>query len=259
MLNSSEAEFRMMYEAEEKLWWYRILHEKVLKEIQQKLGYRKDISVLDIGCGTGGLLHFLQQNNYTNLQGIDYSDASIHFSKLRGLNVQKSNIDDVLKLFQVQQFDVIICNDVFYCLDKVQIINALQNISTLLKSDGMFLSNNNAFDIFYGTHDIAVGGKWRFTIKDFQEFLQDNPLKIQYYSYWTWVLSPLVLSIRVFQQIQLKLGLIDTTKLVSDVSVPPVWLNELFYKIVKLEEKVLDRGFFGSSLFITFSKKTSQK
>jgi SAM-dependent methyltransferase len=250
MLNSSDEEFKMMYEAEEKLWWYRVLHEKVLAAIQQKFGSKNDISILDLGCGTGGLLHFLHQNNYINLQGIDYSDASIHFSKFRNLNVQKASIDDILTLFKGQQFDVIICNDVFYCLDKMQIINALHNISSLLKNDGIFLSNNNSFDIFYGTHDIAVGGKWRFTIKDFQEFLQNTPLQIQHDSYWTWVLSPLVLSIRIFQQIQLKLGLIDTTKLVSDVSVPPVWLNELFYKIVKFEERILKKGFFGSSLFL---------
>ncbi len=254
MLNSSESEFRMMYEAEEKLWWYRILHEKVLTEIQHKFGHKKDISILDLGCGTGGLLHFLLQHNYQNLRGIDYSDASIYFSKLRNLNVQKATIDNISALFETQQFDVIICNDVFYCLDKIQIINALQHISLLLKTDGVFLSNNNAFNVFYGTHDIAVGGKWRFTRKDFQEYMQNTPLQIQYHSYWTWMLSPLVLTIRIFQQIQLKLGLIDTSKLVSDVSVPPDWLNELFYGIVKFEEKILDRGFFGSSLFMSCKK-----
>jgi SAM-dependent methyltransferase len=254
MLNSSESEFRMMYEAEEKLWWYRILHEKILVEIQQRFAFRKDLAILDLGCGTGGLLHYLRKKKFINLQGIDYSDASIHFSKTRKLNVQKANIDDILQLFEGQKFDVIICNDVFYCLDKIQIIKALQNISLLLKPEGIFLSNNNAFDIFYGTHDIAVGGKWRFTRKDFQVFLQNTPLKIQHYSYWTWVLSPLVLSIRIFQQIQLKLGLIDTSKIVSDVSIPPVWLNELFYKIVKMEEKIFEKGFFGSSLFLVIEK-----
>jgi 2-polyprenyl-3-methyl-5-hydroxy-6-metoxy-1,4-benzoquinol methylase len=254
MLNSSEEEFKMMYEAEEKLWWYRILHEKILAEIEVKFGSKKDITILDIGCGTGGLLAFLRKKNYIDLQGIDYSERSIHFSKLRNLNVQKLNIDLIQTIFQNQKFDVIICNDVLYCLDKLQISNALQNIKVLLKPDGIFLSNNNAFNIFYGTHDIAVGGKWRFTLKDFQEFTAKTSLKIQYHSYWTWVLSPLVLTIRISQQIQLKLGLIDTSKLVSDVSVPPDWLNHFFYKMVKMEEKILKKGFFGSSLFLRMGK-----
>ena len=254
MLNSSGREFKLMYEAEEKLWWYRILHEKILTEIQIKFILKKDISILDIGCGTGGLLSFLREHNYINLQGIDYSDNSIAFSKLRNLNVRKVNIDNIDIMFQHQQFDVIICNDVFYCLDKAQIVKALQNIQSLLKPSSIFLSNNNAFNVFYGTHDMAVGGKWRFTLKDFQEFTEKTSLQIQYHSYWTWMLSPLVLTIRISQQIQLKLGLIDTTKLVSDVSVPPDWLNKMFYKIVILEEKFLKKGFFGSSLFLRIEK-----
>ena len=254
MLNSSEEEFKMMYEAEEKLWWYRILHEKTLTEIQIKFILKKDISILDIGCGTGGLLSFLRQHNYTNLQGIDDSEHSVHFSKLRNLKVKKVNIDNIDIMFQYRQFDVIICNDVFYCLNKTQIINALQNIELLLKPYAIFLSNNNAFNIFYGTHDIAVGGKWRFTLKNFQEFTTKTSLKIQYHSYWTWMLSPLILAIRISQQIQLKLGLINTTKLVSDVSVPSNWLNKMFYKIVKWEEKILKKGFLGSSLFLRIEK-----
>ena len=253
MLNSSEEEFKLMYEAEEKLWWYRILHEKVLRKIESKFGINKELAILDIGCGTGGMLNFLRKNNYTNLQGIDYSDHSIHFSKLRNLNVRKLNIERLMDGFEHQKFDVIICNDVFYCLGKVQIINALKDISTLLGKDAILLSNNNAFNLFYGTHDIAVGGKWRFTLKDFEDFTENTSLNIQYHSYWTWMLSPLVLSFRIFQQIQLKLGLIDTEKITSDVIVPPVFLNELFYKMVKIEEKIGKRGFFGSSLFISFN------
>ncbi len=254
MLNSSSEEFKMMYQAEEKLWWYRILHGKILVEIQLKFASKNDISILDIGCGTGGLLSFLLQHNYTNLQGIDYSEHSIHFSKLRNLDVQKLNIEKLQTAFPTQKFDVIICNDVFYCLDKIQVITALHNIETLLNPNGIFLSNNNAFNIFYGTHDIAVGGKWRFTHKDFQEFTAKTSLKIQYYTYWTWVLSPLILVVRILQQIQLKLSLINTENLVSDVSIPPVWLNQMFYKIVKLEEKILRKGFFGSSLFLRIGK-----
>ena len=254
MLNSSEEEFKRMYEAEGKLWWYRILHEKVMAEIQAKFPSNKEISILDIGCGTGGLLSFLHKNNYQNIQGIDHADVSIHFSKLRNLNVQKCSIDHIKTVLMNQKFDVIICNDVFYCLDKPQIIKALYSIDALLKPEGIFLSNNNAFNIFYGTHDIAVGGKWRFVLKDFKEFTAHISLKIRYHSYWTLILSPLVLAIRISQQIQLKFGLINTSKLVSDVSVPPDWLNNFFYKMVKMEEKILKKGFFGSSLFLRFEK-----
>ena len=35
---SSREEYQMMYDSEEKLWWYKILHEKILNEIIAKFG-----------------------------------------------------------------------------------------------------------------------------------------------------------------------------------------------------------------------------
>lgn len=250
MLNSSQKEYQLMFEAEETLWWYRILHEKVLTQIEAIYQQRKDISILDIGCGTGGLLHFLRKNGYQNIQGIDYAEAAIKFCKDRGLPVNRLSINAIGDFFVTQKFDVIVCNDVFYCLDKPQIKNAFQAISSLLKPSAIFISNNNAFNVFYGSHDIAVGGKHRFTIQDFSKLLTNLPLTMTYYSYWTWLLSPLVLSIRLAQRIGLALQIIDANKVISDVEVPSVLVNKMCYQLVKLEEKVLKKGFFGSSIFM---------
>lgn len=255
MLNSSHEEYKMMFEVEERLWWYKILHEKVLGAIQHHHGQNKTIKILDIGCGTGGLLLFLQKNGYTHIQGVDYSDSSIFFCQKRQLSVQKVSADQVSSVFTDEQFDVIVCNDVLYCLEKQQIRQTLIEIGKLLKPQGVFVSNNNAFDAFYGTHDIAVGGKHRFTVSSFSQYLPQS-LAIRSASYWSVLLSPLILAVRFSQQIQLKLGLIDPTKIVSDVSLPANWLNNFFYQLVKLEEQLLKKGFFGSSLFLTLSKTT---
>jgi 2-polyprenyl-3-methyl-5-hydroxy-6-metoxy-1,4-benzoquinol methylase len=255
MLNSSQEEYRMMFEAEETLWWYRILHEKVLAQIDAIYPQQKDISILDIGCGTGGLLHFLRKNGYQNIQGIDYSEAAIKFCKDRNLPVNHLSINAIGDFFVTQKFDVIVCNDVFYCLDKSQIENAFQAISALLKPSAIFISNNNAFNVFYGSHDIAVGGKHRFTIQDFGKILANVPLIMTYYSYWTWLLSPLVLSIRLAQRIGLALQIIDANKVVSDVEVPSILVNKICYQLVKLEEKILKKGFFGSSIFMVIMPK----
>jgi SAM-dependent methyltransferase len=257
MLNSSEKEYRMMYEAEETLWWYRILHEKVLAEIQKKNYNNLDINILDVGCGTGGLLEFLRKNGYKNIQGIDYSEPAIQFCKERNLNVQRLNIDQLNELDIAGKFDVIVCNDVFYCLEVSQIKLTFYNVFQLLKNDGIFVSNNNAFDAFYGTHDLAVGGKRRFTIQRFRKFLPNDLLYIKYYSYWTWVLSPLVFAIRFTQRIGMKFGFINTENIVSDVEVPSDFVNNICYQLVKTEEKLLEKGFFGSSLFMVMTKKNS--
>ena len=246
-------EYRKMFEAEEKLWWYKILHEKVLKAIQKE-GFSKEISILDAGCGTGGLMQFLKSKGFDNIQGFDFSPSAVAFTKSRGLKVQHASVDSLSALFQKDSFDVIICDDVFYALEETQIKAAFENISALLKPKGIFITNNNAFRAFYGIHDIAVGGKHRFVLADFKKYTFSTDLKIKYSTYWSFFLSPLILLVRQWQQFQIKRNGVDVAHISSDVSVPPKILNGFFYYFVKLEELILRKGFFGSSLFLTLKK-----
>lgn len=247
-------EYRMMYQAEEKLWWYRILHEKVLKEIQIKYQENKQIKILDAGCGTGGLMSFLINSGYNDIQGFDYSADAVSFCKERNLNVQQIDITNFENVFVKENFDIIINNDVVYQFDSLTITNIFQTFQSILKSDGIIITNNNAFNIFYGTHDIAVGGKQRFTLSDFEKIFSSLQLKIAYYSYWSLLLSPLILLVRLSQQAQLKLNLIDIKNIKSDVSVPSNFVNNFFYQVVKFEESIFRKCIFGSSLFMVLKK-----
>ncbi|MDI9882150.1 class I SAM-dependent methyltransferase [Flectobacillus longus] len=253
MLNSSHEEYKIMFEVEEKLWWYQILHQRVLEEIVENFGQNKEIQILDVGAGTGGLLTFLQKQGYSNIQGIDYSDSSLSFCQQRGLSVQKINAAALGDFFPSESFDVIICNDVVYCLESESIKTTLAGISKLLGPKGIFLTNNNAFNMFFGTHDIAVGGKHRFTKSTYAQYLPET-LTIKKHTYWPFFLSPLILAVRQLQQLQLKLHLIDKTQVVSDVSLPSAGINRFFYQCSSIERKLFDSTPFGSSVFLTIKK-----
>jgi SAM-dependent methyltransferase len=247
-------EYRMMYEAEEKLWWYKILHEKVLNEIQNKFRENKQINILDAGCGTGGLLSFLIKHGYENIQGFDYSEEAVSFCEERNLNVKQADITNFECVFEKENFDVIVNDDVVYQFDNATITNIFRTFQSILKSDGIIITNNNAFSVFYGTHDIAVGGKQRFRLSDFEKNFSELQLKIVYYSYWSLLLSPLILFVRLIQRVQLKLNLIELKNIKSDVTVPSNFVNNFFYRVVKFEESLFRKGIFGSSLFMVLKK-----
>lgn len=247
-------EYRMMYEAEEKLWWYKILHEKVLNEIQNNFRENKQIKILDAGCGTGGLMSFLLKHGYENIQGFDYSEDAVSFCKVRNLNVIQTDITNFERVFEKENFDVIVNDDVVYQFDNSTISNIFSTFQSILKSDGIIITNNNAFNIFYGTHDIAVGGKQRFRLSDFEKNFSSLQLKIVYHTYWSLILSPLILLVRLLQRAQLKLNLIDIKNIKSDVTVPSNFVNNFFYQVVKFEERLFRRGIFGSSLFMVLKK-----
>jgi 2-polyprenyl-3-methyl-5-hydroxy-6-metoxy-1,4-benzoquinol methylase len=255
MLINSE-EYRAMFEVEEKLWWYKILHEKVIAEINSFANGNKQITILDAGCGTGGLLLKLQDAGYQNIQGFDFNDDAVAFSKSRGLNVQKLDITHLQGVFEKESFDVIVSDDVLYQFEDEVIEKTISSIVDILKPNGVFITNNNAFEIFRGTHDIAVGSKKRFVLKDFKAYLsQIKAVSISKHHYWSLFLSPLILVVRLLQKLQLKLHLVDLQNIKSDVEMPSEFMNNLFYNICKFERKILKKSPFGSSLFLVLKKE----
>jgi SAM-dependent methyltransferase len=248
-------EYKLMYQVENQHWWYKVLHEKVLTAIQSKYNQNKEIKILDAGCGTGGLLDFLSKNGYKNIQGFDFSMDAVNFCKQRNLKVQQIDILDFETYFDDFEFDVIINNDVYCQFENFEITDILKNFEKKLHSNGVLISNNNAFEVFYGTHDIIVGSKKRFKKIDFQMFTQNLDLKIEYANYWSLFLSPLILTVRLLHRLKLKLGLVDLKNLKSDIALPSNFVNRFLYKIVKIEEKILKNNLFGSSIFLIFTKQ----
>lgn len=250
-------EYEKMFRLEEQLWWYRILHERVEAALQQRFGGRRDMAILDAGCGTGGLLHALRRQGYVNLRGLDGSADAVAFCRERGLNVSLLNLTDLGGYEPDRQYDVIICNDVFCYFNDQQLSGLLSNFGRRLRPDGWLISNNNAFRVFWGQHDLAIGSSRRFVRADFDRLLPAAGLQVGQSTYWSFALSPLILLMRQWQRLQLTLGWRKTENARSDVYLPAAWLNETLYRLVHTEQNLLPRTPFGSSLFIIVSKTVS--
>lgn len=256
MIGRSE-EYAKMFRLEGQLWWYRSLHERVDMALQNQFGSQRDIRILDAGCGTGGMLDFLRRQGYTNLRGIDGSADAVAFCHERGFSVTLMDLTKLDGFEPNTQYDAIICNDVFCYFTETDLPPLLSTLGRRLKPNGILVSNNNAFKAFEGQHDIAVGILRRFVLADFEQLLPKASLHINHATYWSFVLSPMILLIRQWQKLQLRLGWQKPEEAESDVYLPSAWLNETLYQIVRTEQKVLRRTPFGSSLFIVVDKPVS--
>ena len=67
---------------------------------------KKDIKVLEIGCGQGRFLNLLQQHRQWELYGIDPSKKAIDFAKNLGINAFVGTADELP--FSDDTFDLII-------------------------------------------------------------------------------------------------------------------------------------------------------
>lgn len=251
-------EYEKMFRVEQQLWWYRILHGRVLAAIQKQFGDRTDIRLLDAGCGTGGLLSYLRERGYRNTEGLDGSADAVAFCHERGLNVSQANLLN-MNTWQPEEtteaFDVVVCDDVFCYFNDEQLRQLIAELSRRVRPGGLLITNNNAFAVFRGSHDLAVGSTRRFVRADLERLLPGTGLTIQYSTYWSLFLSPLILAIRQWQNLQLRLGWQTADQPHSDVYLPPNWLNSLFYGLVKAEGTLLPRTPFGSSLFTILKKR----
>ena len=90
MIDSKE-EYIKMENVESKHWWYVSLHNLTLKTIQ-KAFKQKDISILDAGCGTGGLLEKLISNNYKFVEGFDISEDAVEIARLKKIDIKLGDL-----------------------------------------------------------------------------------------------------------------------------------------------------------------------
>ncbi|MBC7604719.1 MAG: methionine biosynthesis protein MetW [Ramlibacter sp.] len=64
--------------------------------------------VLDLGCGDGQLLDFLQRERGCTGYGIEIDDANLLACVKRGVNVIQLNLDEGLSIFDDSSFDVVL-------------------------------------------------------------------------------------------------------------------------------------------------------
>lgn len=110
--------------------------------LQQHLP-RKNIRILDIGCGLGDQLRGFAQEGYTQLQGVDISADAVDYCLKTGLRVEQINC---IQDYVGGPFDLIVISHVLEHLPKVQIIPVLSHVRTqLLAPDGrLFVRVPNA-------------------------------------------------------------------------------------------------------------------
>ena len=80
--------------------------------------------VLDLGCGDGALLAFLQQHHGCFGYGVEIDDTNVLACVKRGVNVIQLNLEQGLAMFGDQSFDVVL---------QIDTLQHLRNAQTMLQ------------------------------------------------------------------------------------------------------------------------------
>ena len=80
--------------------------------------------VLDLGCGNGAMLEYLQKQRGCTGYGVELDDANVLACAQRGVEVLQLTLDQGLKLFGDQSFDVVL---------QIDTLQHLRNAETMLQ------------------------------------------------------------------------------------------------------------------------------
>ncbi|MDR2332831.1 MAG: methionine biosynthesis protein MetW [Burkholderiaceae bacterium] len=80
--------------------------------------------VLDLGCGDGALLSYLQRENGCTGYGVEIDDANVLACVKRSVNVVQLNLDEGLAIFEDDTFDVVL---------QINTLQHLRNAETMLR------------------------------------------------------------------------------------------------------------------------------
>jgi methionine biosynthesis protein MetW len=83
----------------------------------------KGSRVLDLGCGDGALLDYLQRERGCTGYGVELSDANVLACVQRGVQVLQLNLDQGLTMFEDASFDVVL---------QIDTLQHLRNAETML-------------------------------------------------------------------------------------------------------------------------------
>jgi len=177
-------------------WWWEGRREL----IKLMIGKKKPSKVLDVGCGTGETLSFIQKlYPKAKVYGVDTSSIAIKYAKQRGHKlVYKSRAESLP--FKDGTFDTILFLDVLEHIKDDQV--AVDEAKRVLKKGGLILITSPALSFIWSAHDSDQGHKRRYTRRAIRKLANKSGLKIDFVSYFNFFLSFPIIIIRLLSNLK---------------------------------------------------------
>lgn len=246
-----------MYRSETVLWWYVGLREYVLDWLgllDTHTGPRPMYTLLDAGCGTGGMLERLGAHGMAF--GFDLAPHAASVSRhRRGCRcVARASLAAIPAADE--RFDIAVSLDVISDAGVEIEGAALRELYRVLKPGGRLVLNLPAFRSLGGEHDVAVRTARRYTAREARALVERHGFTVERLSYWNMAATPAVWLVRRLSRRKP----LDAASAHSDITPPPAPLNAALLTVTRLERRLLRRVPrlpFGSSVLLLARKPRS--
>jgi cyclopropane fatty-acyl-phospholipid synthase-like methyltransferase len=124
---------------------------QIRRVISKHVNVNRDARILDLGCGNGAYLHFLQAAGYRNIAGADVSSHQVAIAHQLGIvQAECSDILPYLENTESDTVDAVLLIDVLEHLTLDQMFHIMDNVFRVLRSGGQCLAHVPNAEGLYG-------------------------------------------------------------------------------------------------------------
>lgn len=189
-----------LYEAHDRLedrhWWFEGRRRVIREVLQRHLLPRARRTLLDVGCGTGGMFPLLAE--FGEVDGAEASPDALERAR-RKFPLRRIEPCALPATLPAGTWDVVTAFDVIEHLDEP--IAALRAMRERLPWDGQVVVTVPAFQFLWSHHDEANQHRRRYSRLQLVSELSSAGLKVTFVSYFNTLLFPAVAGVRLLERL----------------------------------------------------------
>lgn len=224
---------------EDKHWWFAGRTRALTAVLEQVIGPRRDLLIVDVGCGAGNMYHHLSR--YGDVIGIENHPNPVRVGRARGYDIRQA--DGRHMPFPADTFDLVTALDVIE--HNEDDVGMLVEMERVLKPGGHVLISVPAFQWLWSHNDDLNAHVRRYTAAQLKSKLREaglTPLRATYTNALIFPLAAaMILMSKGRKQPELKSHYFDEDA--HQVDMPPTHpvVNTVLTTIGTIEQAILKR------------------
>jgi SAM-dependent methyltransferase len=228
-------DYEFLYQLEEKYWWFVGMRE-ITDTVTSKELQKRDLRILDAGCGTGYNLGHYASTDRREVYGFDIAKTALDWVKKRGFRkIAQASVTEIP--FKSETFDVVFSFDVLQQLPSDINEAGFREMHRILRPGGLLFIRVAAFEWLRSSHDEEVQTMHRFTRAELGRKIRQSGFSVEWISYANTLLFPVVLVRRLLKRVGIGGG--------TDVKPLPRglgWVDGIFRRMLLREAKWFRAG-----------------
>lgn len=181
-----EGLYGRFFAIEERYWW-SVGTRRLFFALLDRLALRRDARVLDVGCGTGIMLHELAAR-FDTAAGLDYSALALEFCRQRGL--RRLIRGDATRLpYASDSVDVALALDVVEHLDDDA--GCVAELARVCRPGGHVLVHVPAFPFLWSDKDVLNHHRRRYRRAGLRALIEAAGLEVRHLTHFNSTVFPL--------------------------------------------------------------------